>query len=269
MKISKKDWAQLSAYLDGELSPRDLRKIEGRIQSDPDFQAALEDLKEVKAILSHTPKLAVPRDFTLEPSLVQQKPRQARNPLPVYRLAAAALSVLFVTVVVLDLGSVVLKGDLSASQAPLAEEVMLEAAAEAVEEPEMMAVEEAEADSISGGPGSGGANQTPEMEEAPLASEYDGQSEEGEAIEMMNPETKDPAEDEERAVDEAEDAIGEETEDQIAEDEVFVPEEELLPPAEELPRRDEPIRIPWLRILEILFGLGAVGFGIAAWRRRS
>ena len=41
MKISKRDWTQLSAYLDGELSQRDLTKLENRIKKDPDFQAAL------------------------------------------------------------------------------------------------------------------------------------------------------------------------------------------------------------------------------------
>ena len=259
MKISNRDWAQLSAYLDGELSQRDLARMEDRIKRDPGLQAALEDLKGVKAVLAQTPRLAAPRDFRLEPSLVQKKSRQVRAPLPVYRLAAAALSILFVGVVVLDLGSVVMKGGLSASQAPLAEEVMLEAAADAMEEPEMMAMEEAVEESAPAA----------EMEEAPLASEYDGQPEEGETVGMGEPDAKVTGEDAERSLDEGDDVDLEESQNALAEDEGLIPEATEMPLERDSDWSAEPLRIPWLRVLEIIFGLGAIGFGIAAWRRRA
>lgn len=256
MKISKRDWTQLSAYLDGELSQRDLTKLENRIKKDPDFQAALEGLRDVKAILSHTPRLTVPRNFTLKPALVHSPQRRA--PVRGYRLAAAALSFLFVTVVVLDVGSGVLKGGLSAAPAPMAEEVMLEAAADAMEEPEMMAVEEAVEESAPAA----------EMEEAPLASEYDGETEEGEAVGMGEPDAKVAGEDAERAMDEAEDTAQEESQNALGEESYFGPEETQMPLEPEIIRTEEPLRIPWMTILEIIFGLGAVGFGIAAWRGR-
>ena len=256
MKISKRDWTQLSAYLDGELSQRDLTKLENRIKKDPDFQAALEGLRDVKAVLSHTPRLSVPRNFTLKPALAQSPQRRA--PVRGYRLAAAALSFLFIGVVVLDLGSVALKGGLSAAQAPMAEEVMLEAAADAMEEPEMMAVEEAVEESAPAA----------EMEEAPLASEYDGEPEEGEAVGMGEPDAKVAGEDAERTMDDEADAAQEESQNALGEENYFGPEETQIPPEPELIRSEEPFKIPWMIILEIVFGLGAVGFGIAAWRKQ-
>lgn len=257
MKITKRDWAQLSAYLDGELNQRELTKIEDRIKTDPDFRAALEGLRDVKEVLSHTPSLTVPRDFTIKPALVQVPQRRA--PVRGYRIAAAALSFLFVTVLVLDVGSGVLKGGLSASQAPMAEEVMLEAAADAMEEPELMAVEEAlEEESAPAA----------EMEEAPLASEYAGETEEGEAVGMEEPDAKVPGEEAERAMDEGEDAAHEESQNALGEGDYFGPEETQITQEPEVIRTEDPFRIPWLRILEVIFGLGAIGFGLGAWRKR-
>ncbi len=254
MKISKRDWTQLSAYLDGELSQRDLTKLENRIKKDPDFQAALEGLRDVKAVLSHTPRLSVPRNFTLKPALVQSPQRRA--PVRGYRLAAAALSFLFIGVVVLDLGSVALKGGLSAAQAPMAEEVMLEAAADAMEEPEMMAVEEALEESAPAA----------EMEEAPQTTDYYG---EGESVGMEGAELKAVEEEAERATGDEQDAELDESQNALTEESDFGPEETQIPPEPELIRSEEPFRIPWMTTLEIVFGLGAVGFGIAAWRKRQ
>jgi len=140
MKISKRDWAQLSAYLDGALSQREIKQLQKRMAVNPDLQAALESLRETKAILAHTPRLAVPQDFILTPAMIgaPRRQRQGRS----YRLAAAALSFLFVGVLVLDVGSGMLKGGMPASVAPRAEEVMLEAAADEMEQPAAAAVEE-------------------------------------------------------------------------------------------------------------------------------
>jgi hypothetical protein len=257
MKISKRDWAQLSAYLDGELSQRDLSKIKNRIEDDPVFQAALEDLRNVKTILNRTPRLSVPRNFTLKPSLVESP--QRRSPARGYRLAAAALSFLFVGVVVFDLGSGMLKSGLSAAQAPRAEEVMLEAAADEMEEPAMMMAKEAGEEEIAP------AAEMEEVAEVQESYEYVGEAEtEG----LAEPATNAVEEEADRASGDWEDTDGGEAQDlqnTLSPEEEPEPEGTQVPPDQEMDIIDQGFSIPWLRILEVTFGLGAVGFGVAAW----
>ena len=259
MKISNRDLAQISAYLDGELSQRDSNKLETRMEGNPEFQAALEDLKTVKAVLSHTPQLSVPRNFTLKPELVESPQRQ--SPTRGYRLAAAALSFLFIGVVVLDIGSGVLRGGLSAAQAPKADEVMLEAAVEEMEEAAPLAKEQTVEEEIA---------PAAEMEEAPPAPEYLATGVEGESAEMEGEATIAVQDEADRASENGEDAVGEESLDlgnELSQDEDTEPEEAWMPPEQEPSPTVDISRIPWLRILEIIFGLGAVGFGAAAWIR--
>ena len=259
MKISKRDWAQLSAYLDGELSQRDASKLEIRIAEDPDFQAALEDLKNVKTILSHTPRLSVPRNFILRRSLVEIPRRQ--SPVRGYGLAAAALSFLFIGVVVLDIGSGALKGGLLAAQAPRAEEeMMLEAAADEMEEPAMLMAKEAVEEEIA---------LAVEMEAVAEAPENFAAGEEGESVGMAEGETETVQEETDRATSGGEDTLGEESlDDQDAPAQTEEPVFEEAPTAPDQQIRETP-DIPWIRILEITFGLGAVGFAGAAWRNRK
>ena len=259
MKISKRDWAQLSAYLDGELNQRDLTRIQNRIEENPEFQVALEDLRNVKKVLSHTPQLSIPKNFTLKHSLVEN-PRHT-SPVRGYSLAAAALSFLFIGVVVLDIGSGTLKGDLSAAQAPRAEEVMLEAAADEMEEPAPLAKEVAVEEEIA---------PAAEQESDAEAPEFYESGEEGELVGMAEGETNVVPEETDRASSGGEDTAGEEP---LDVQNTPSPSEE--PAYEEAPSAPDPdiqIRetpdIPWLLILEITFGLGAIGFAGAAWRNR-
>jgi anti-sigma factor RsiW len=62
MQITDRDWAQLSAYIDGELSGRELRQVRKKIQTDPLLQAALEQLKITKQILQTAPRIPAPRN---------------------------------------------------------------------------------------------------------------------------------------------------------------------------------------------------------------
>lgn len=264
MKLSKKDWTQLSAYLDGELSQRDAKKLQTRIEGNPDFQAALENLQTVKAVLSKAPRLPVPRNFTLRRSLVES-PQKRTAPVRGYRLAAAVLSFLFIGVVVLDMGSVMLKGRLSASFAPREEEVMLEAAVEEMEEPAMMLAKEAGDEEI--------ASEV-EMEEAPVAPENLEAGMEGETGVLEVEPTQTVGEEADRAAVAEGEYYGEESQDSqnlLAEDEEIDSEEAQTPPEQEMDQADEIPSIPWLRILEIVLGLGAIGFGTTAWinRRKS
>lgn len=261
MRISKKDWAQLSAYLDGELNQRESKKIQQRIKGDPDFQAALEDLSTVKAVISHAPRLSVPRNFSLRRSLVESP----RRPSPVrgYSLAAAVLSFLFIGVVVVDIGSGMLKGGLSAAQAPRAEEVMMESVADEMEEPVLLmkdgAVEEEVAPAA-------------EMAEAPKESESLEAGMDGESAKMEEMDTNADQEDIDRASSGGEGELGEvdqEIENTPDPTEVADVEEAPSVSDQEPDGRNQIIDIPWMLILEVALGLGAVGLAVVAWMKRK
>jgi anti-sigma factor RsiW len=292
MKISNRDWGQLSAFLDGELSRRDKIQLEKRMKVNPDLQAALEELKITKQILSKTPRILVPRNFMLTPAQIGIKTRQ-----PVYRryrLAAALMSFVFIGVLILDFGGVFLGGTLATSLAPKSQEVMLDAAAESaideMEEPALLAAEadnaraaeEEFAEEVSA-PAEAADEEVEVMEEAAVSAER--------TEEALVEEESAPAEESETAPavgaespGEAKTTSGEETAegDTLAEghdDQDQANQAVPSPTAEGLPLTtqavtyaDEPSRweiqrepISTLRILEIIFGLGIIGFGAAAW----
>ncbi|NQS91546.1 MAG: hypothetical protein HQ574_03990, partial [Chloroflexi bacterium] len=147
MKISNREWVQLSSYLDGELNPKEKNLLEKRILQNPQLQSALKELQTAKKVLKHTPQISVPRNFTLIPAMVGIKTRRPAG--RGYRLAAVALSFLFIGVVVLDFGSLLLLGGSFAPTAPkeMILEAVSESAADSMEEPSLMAAgEEAEAE---------------------------------------------------------------------------------------------------------------------------
>ena len=71
------DVEQLSAYLDGQLSPSDAARLQHRITSEPGMASALENLRESRDILRRLPHRRAPRNFLLTPRMVGRKP-----PLP-------------------------------------------------------------------------------------------------------------------------------------------------------------------------------------------
>lgn len=62
--------AELSAYLDQELTPAEMELYDAHIRSCRPCQAALADLRLTSALLSSMPQVAVPRSFTLPTNLV-------------------------------------------------------------------------------------------------------------------------------------------------------------------------------------------------------
>ena len=274
MRITTREWAQLSAYLDNELSPRERRKIEARLKTRPELQATLENLRKTKMVLAEAPRLALPRSFTLTPQMVGLSRR--RSPAQGYRLAAAALSFLFIALVVVDVSRGALRGAVPAELAPRSEEMMIKSAPEeeevgeawdAMEEPSLLEAAEApaaegeaeeteelapeaEAELAAGAPAESEsvqeesqADQAAGAAESELDRSGDGQEEVGaedlEAQAQPAPTTGQNAED--RGVIGAEDDAG-------------------LPP---------PSRINWLRLAEIILGLAAIGSFAAAWIKRK
>lgn len=118
--LNQRDWTALSAYLDGQLSLREKKRLERRLEGDPALKAGLEELRRTRDVLRQQPRLRAPRNFTLTPEMAGMKlPHRA---YPAVRLAAVLASVLFVVVF---LGDVLLIRDPSSipqtASAPVAE----------------------------------------------------------------------------------------------------------------------------------------------------
>ena len=289
MGIREKDWIQLSSYLDGELNEREEAQLKAKLAEDPQYQAALDQLRTAKEVLRSTPEVPVPRNFTLTPAQIGK-----RSPRPTamgYRLAAATMTFLLIGTLVVDFGRLFLGGAM-APAAPKMEEVMLESAADRAAEP--LAETEGE---LQQELAVGDALDEMPAEEAPPEVESAISEEEGAPLpaaegaeEVLGFAAESP--DEEKA------AVGEEA-DEVENLAKEVPQPQatgpVLPTQTPGPQSTAGIEItitptleatdyyypeeiiyraPWyagipiFKILEILFGLGAIGFGTAAWLKR-
>jgi anti-sigma factor RsiW len=97
--------ARLSAYVDGEVSHRERRRIESHLASCEACRAELRALRWTVDLLRQTPPVKAPRLFVVrEADLVKERPRaRARMPLQVTQWATAVVALLFVLVVGVDL----------------------------------------------------------------------------------------------------------------------------------------------------------------------
>jgi anti-sigma factor RsiW len=113
--ISPRDWEALSAYLDGQLAPKERQLLEARLQTRADLRAALEDLRRTREVLRSRLPIRAPRNFTLTPEMagIRPRPRTGMALFPAMRLASALSSLMFVLVV---LGDLFLGGRLGASR---------------------------------------------------------------------------------------------------------------------------------------------------------
>ena len=91
---SFRDVEKLSAYLDGQLKPSEIARLESRLKSDPDLASILKELRQARSILRQLPQRRAPRNFTLTLKMVGQKPPLPRS-YPVFRLATVLATLLF------------------------------------------------------------------------------------------------------------------------------------------------------------------------------
>ncbi|MFQ5944223.1 MAG: anti-sigma factor family protein [Anaerolineales bacterium] len=96
--IARRDLEQLSAFLDGELSPAETEKLEARLATDKQLSGALEALRVTAKTLRSLPEVRPPRSFALTSEML---PRRRAYPILQLTTAVAALS--FVLVVGADL----------------------------------------------------------------------------------------------------------------------------------------------------------------------
>lgn len=90
---SFRDVEQLSAYLDGELSQAEAARLETRLAADPQLASVFEALRQSRALLRQLPQRRAPRNFTLTPKMVGQKPPLPRA-YPFFRFSTALAAVL-------------------------------------------------------------------------------------------------------------------------------------------------------------------------------
>lgn len=79
---------QLSAYIDGALSPRERARLEKQLAADPALRARLEALRQTVMLVRGLPPVRAPRNFLVTPSMVSRPAR----PIPWARRLAPALS---------------------------------------------------------------------------------------------------------------------------------------------------------------------------------
>src|SRR5512142_1758722 len=72
-QISNRDYEQLSAYIDGQLSPAERRKLEERLRARTDLQVALDEMNRTRSLLRSAPRRRAPRNFTLTPAMVGER----------------------------------------------------------------------------------------------------------------------------------------------------------------------------------------------------
>jgi len=92
--MNQRDVEQLSALLDGQLSPSDSARLNTRLTSEPLLTSTLDALRESRMLLRRLPHRRAPRNFLLTPKMVGQKPPLPRS-YPVFRFATALATILF------------------------------------------------------------------------------------------------------------------------------------------------------------------------------
>lgn len=240
-RISPRDQEMLSAYLDGQLSSKDIARLQARLKDERQMQVALEELRMTREALRSLPRLRAPRSFTLTPEMVSRRTAARRTAAgrpayPVFGFASLVASLLLVFVFVADRMSfantaqtVALQNAAQSTQMEeLVQTMVVEGlATEGVSAPEAEVMLEMEA------PMAAKAGESSQMEDSAAA----GSSE---ALTLPYPE---PVE-ENFAASEA--AASEPAASKIAPEETATPAEAIQQPAEALPATPTPTPTPWL-----------------------
>lgn len=169
--LTERQWEQLSAYLDGELSLEEKSSLDSQLKSNQELAEALETLRQTRRLLQNLPKRAVPRNFTLTPEMVSPKSRPPFILFPAFSAVSAIAALLFfITLLFGRSGSSEMTVALEA--APAQKEALSAPAAETAAEPTPWIIfwgSGAYAYGKGGGGGYGGDAQAPPMTAPELA----------------------------------------------------------------------------------------------------
>lgn len=132
--LSPRELELLSAYLDQELDGRQVARLEPRLKAEPSLAAALERLKETRALLRHAPQRKAPRNFTLTSAQLGIRTAAPRGWMSLNLVSAAAAALLLIVFA----GDLWANGFLAAPAAATEEAMLMAApAADAAATPEM------------------------------------------------------------------------------------------------------------------------------------
>ena len=98
--FSVRDYQLFSAYIDGELSPRHKKYVEGLMAENSEAQQVVEKIKKVKTLLINLPARKVPRNFTITASETQRF--QLPSLAGVFRYSTAVSALLLAVILALD-----------------------------------------------------------------------------------------------------------------------------------------------------------------------
>lgn len=105
--LTNRDYEQLSAYIDGQLTPAEKQKLEERLLAHADLQAALDEMNRTRALIRSAPRRRAPRNFTLTPAMVgAQKPARRGfnwNLFPVLSFTSAVATLALVAVLLFQM----------------------------------------------------------------------------------------------------------------------------------------------------------------------
>jgi anti-sigma factor RsiW len=277
MKISDRDWAQISAYLDGELSPQQQTQIKNRIEADPALRSALDDLKGVKDILRQAPQVPLPRSFVLRPAQLGTRVKE-RPAIRGFRLAAVVMSFLLVGSLAIDFSSLLLGGAMASQPKQVMLEAPQESADEIAEEPALMAAEsQVEEEQLAVEPVATEGLVLEAAQPAPAAEAESTAYADGLTGEQQGGAKTGPEKEATAGVPPAAENLGEgwQEEHERSQATALPTMTEEVPPNVSLVVVEDQSRVGLpvsfhlvLRLAEIVLGLGALGFGTAAWLMR-
>jgi len=64
-RLPPRDLERLSAYLDGDLDPREAARLHARLESEPELRLSLDDMRQVVTAVRGLEEVRAPRNFTL------------------------------------------------------------------------------------------------------------------------------------------------------------------------------------------------------------
>ncbi len=99
-RLPLRDLERLSAYLDGELTPKEAAEVEARLESEPILRQELQALKRTVETLAAAPQLRPPRAFSLTAEMVGM--RRRRSGYPILQLSTALATLAFFVIVGAD-----------------------------------------------------------------------------------------------------------------------------------------------------------------------
>ncbi|BAJ64975.1 anti-sigma factor family protein [Anaerolinea thermophila] len=121
--LSFREYERFSAYLDGQLSPQEVSRLEEDLRRNPQWQLALDELRETRALLRRAPRYRAPRNFTLTPEMVGKTARPGLFSFLSARFAASMAGLALMSALILQfLPALRFAAPMAAAPAPQAQQ---------------------------------------------------------------------------------------------------------------------------------------------------